>query len=257
MYAAGLAAHEGRDFAQPGAVELDIQIDALRRHEPAPLHGEGTEALRGTVGAGQFGGTGDPPPAPARTGRRDVQIRLGEVEHRFHVAELEVDAAVAQAAVANVDGGGGAQNRRVHQRREVPAAPLGGRAGLGEVDAGAFQPDGSNHELAAEKRPETGRDIHAVHVGHGLDADGGVLVNHHVLHREPGTFEQTEPHRAEKLDAPSEGTLERSAQALAVPLGAQVGRHNARNEQQRQRPAGEFQKRAGPHLHAPPPVRPR
>ncbi len=82
-------------------------------------------------------------------------------------------------------------------------------------------------------------------------------MDHHVLHREPGAFEQTEANGAEKLDAAAERALERSAQALAVPIGAQVGRHNPNRQQQRQRRAGEFQNRAGPDLHAPAPVRPR
>ena len=82
-------------------------------------------------------------------------------------------------------------------------------------------------------------------------------MNHHVLHREPGAFEQTEANGAEKLDAAAERALERSAQALAVPIGADIGRHNPNREQQRQRRAGEFHHRAGPDLHAPAPVRRR
>ena len=55
------------------------------------------------------------PAAAARAGRRDVEIGIHEIEDRFGVAELEID-----AAVAHVDGRRGAHHRAVHKGQEIP-----------------------------------------------------------------------------------------------------------------------------------------
>ena len=56
VHVAGLALQQGGDLAQAGAVELQIEIHALRRHEPAALQGERSEALRRAVGARRLAG---------------------------------------------------------------------------------------------------------------------------------------------------------------------------------------------------------
>ena len=49
-----------------------------------------------------------------------------------------------------MDGGGGAHDGAVHERREIPAAPFGCRSGFGQVDMGGIEADGGNDEAAAE-----------------------------------------------------------------------------------------------------------
>jgi len=72
-----LAAHQGGDFAERGAVHLRVEIDATRGGVPSALQGERSKALGGTVGAGGLGRTGDLPIAAGAGGEtsRSVSVR--------------------------------------------------------------------------------------------------------------------------------------------------------------------------------------
>ncbi len=91
-------------------------------------------------------------PRPMATGRRDIEIGFGEIEGRLIVAEFEIDAAVADVNRREL-----AHHRRVHHGGEVPAPPFRRGSGFGEIDAGVFQADGGDDELAEEQAPRLGR----------------------------------------------------------------------------------------------------
>jgi hypothetical protein len=124
-----LTAPERGDFAEVGALDGEVQIGAPGIGVPAALQAEGAEALCGKVGARGLALQGNLPIAAA--GGRDVQVGFREIKNVLGIAEFEVD-----AAVAHVNRGGGAHDRGIDQRREVPAAPLLRRPRLHKVNAG-------------------------------------------------------------------------------------------------------------------------
>src|SRR5581483_8985283 len=127
VHRAGLAAQQRAPFAEAGAVEREVEVEALGGDEPAALEGERAEPAAGAIGAGGLRVAVDATSGAERAGRRNVEIGLGQVDERLGVAELEVD-----AAVAHVDRWRGAHHRPVDERHEVPPAVLG----LAEVEAG-------------------------------------------------------------------------------------------------------------------------
>ena len=87
----------------------------------------------------------DVPRVAARSGRRDIEVGLHQVEDRFGIAEFEVD-----TAVAHVNGRRGAHHRAIHKGEEIPVAGIG----LRQIDVRAFQADGVDDEAAAQQRPD-------------------------------------------------------------------------------------------------------
>ena len=233
MDVAGLALHERAQFGQPGAVQFQIHIDTLGSYVPAAAQGERAEALFGTIGAGGLPRAVDPPATATGLGWGNIEIRFGEVEDRFGVAELEVD-----APVADMDGRGGAHHRGIHKGCEIPSAKLAAQAGLGQIDADVIlQADRRDDESAAEQRPQAGPDGHGLHVSHRLNPDGGIFVNHDAvagfagLHGERRAGEETEVYLPD-IDLPPQRSLKRPFEALPIAVGIQVRSHDAGHHQQ-------------------------
>ena len=82
---AWLAANQRGDFAQAGAVQAQIHIDALGRYVPAAAQSERAQALVRTIGARGLSRAVDAPAASAGSGWRNIQIRFGEIEDRLGV----------------------------------------------------------------------------------------------------------------------------------------------------------------------------
>ncbi len=194
VHAARLAAHQRGQFTQTRAVQDHVHVQPLRIHEPAALQPERSQPLRRTVRPRRLRFAIHLPRASHRTRRRNIQIRLRQIEDRFLVAKLEVNPAVANLYRRSV-----AQHGPIHERGEVPPAPLRRRPGFRQIDTRAFQPDGGNHETPAQQRPDARRDFHAAAL-HLLDVDDGlpsnrrIFVNRHLVHREARALEQAEMH---------------------------------------------------------------
>ena len=134
-------------------------------------------------------------------------------------------------------------------------AEAGGGAGLGQVNAGVVQAHRGDAEAAPGQRPDAGPHLHAPgNVGDGLEADGRVLVNHHVVHREARPFEQAEPHRAAEFDVPPQGALERNAEALAEAVGGEIGGDDPGGQQEGEGRQAGLHDSPDADVHAPPPV---
>src|SRR5262249_21266399 len=162
------AADQRGQFSQAGAIDLQVEIDPFRGYVPAAAECERTQTLRRTVGSRRHARAVNPPPAATRTGRRNIEVRFGEIEDRLGVAELKVD-----APVADMDRRCGTHHRRIHKGRKVPTPPGRAVAGLGEVDADiVLQADGCYHELTAEQRPQARPHLHRLDICHGFDTDG-------------------------------------------------------------------------------------
>src|SRR4051812_11743982 len=108
-----LTAHQRGDLTERGTFDLQVEIAAAGVRIPAALEAETAEPLRGAVRA--RGPCGDVDLPIAGAGGRDVEVRLRQVEDTLGVAEFEVN-----AAVADLDGRGGAHHRRIHDGGEVP-----------------------------------------------------------------------------------------------------------------------------------------
>src|SRR5947207_1445705 len=134
MNAGVLAAHQRNDLADGILFDAQIEIELLA--VPAPLRFHTPEAARRTVGARRFSSEAYFP-LPRFAGRgRDVQVRIRHVEDGFGIAEFEIQ------PPQNVYRRESRQEVPVHERFEIPAAPLG----LGQVDAGVFQLYGREFE---------------------------------------------------------------------------------------------------------------
>ena len=77
VHAGVLPAHQRGDFAERGAVDCQVEIDAAGVGIPAALQGERSQALRRTVGARGLGRNAifQSPPEPAGEISRSVSVR--------------------------------------------------------------------------------------------------------------------------------------------------------------------------------------
>ena len=139
VHASGLALEQSAEFAQPGAIELQIEINPFRRRKPVALERECAQPLRRAVCARRLGVKRNLPASAASSRREDVEIGLHQVEDRLGIADFEID-----AAVAHVNGRRGAHRRAIHNLLEIPVA----RFRLHQIDVRACQPDGIDHEAA-------------------------------------------------------------------------------------------------------------
>ena len=122
---------------------------------------------------------------------------------------------------------------RLKQRLEVPTPRLGRAAGLGHVDAGVVQADGSEFQVPAEERGDPRHGFERSHVGDGLDADGGVLVDHHVIDRKARAGEQAEVD-GPQFDLAAQRAFERRANARRETVATQVRRGDAHRQKHHQ-----------------------
>ena len=213
------AVQQRHDLTDLAFFQTHIQIQpACAGLRPAAARAELAESVRRLVGARRFAVELHVPLRRTAGWRRDIQVRIGQIEDGLGVAEFEIDASGAHVQFRN-----GADHRPVQQRLEVPAAWLGRAAGLGQVDAGVIQPDGCEFQVPAENGGEPRHGFQGSHISDRLDADGGVLVDYHVIDREARPGEQAEVDGAQ-LDLPAQRAFERRLDAWGEPIAAQVGR---------------------------------
>lgn len=221
------AVQERDDFTDGAFFEADVEIEAAGSSlNPASAGEELAKAAGGLVCAGGFAREINVPRSGAAGGRGDIEIGIGEVEDRFGVAEFEID-----AAGADVQFGDRADDGAAEKRLEIPATGLGRAAGLGDVDAGIVEADGSEFEMAREEAGQAGDGFKGGDVSERLDAEGGIFVDDDIVDGEAGAGEKAEVDGAD-FDFAAEGAFEGGADARSEAVAAEVGRGDAGAEQQ-------------------------